>query len=85
MPIFYIPIYGNPRTSCPFCQAWTLRCFGRAVGLWDSQEALRARARRRAQGSWVSESKMQHGSGHGAENGGDYIGLWGIYVYALVN
>ena len=28
---------------------------------------------------------MQHGSGHGAENGGGYIGLWGIYVYALVN
>lgn len=39
-------------------KAWTLRRFGRAVGLWDSQEALRARARRRAQGSWVSESKM---------------------------
>lgn len=39
-------------------QDWALRRFGRAVGLWDSQEALRARARRRAQGSWVSESKM---------------------------
>lgn len=25
-------------------KAWTLRRFGRAVGLWDSQEALRARA-----------------------------------------
>lgn len=37
---------------------WTSRRFGRAVGIWDSQEALRARARRRAQGSWVSESKM---------------------------
>ena len=40
---------------------WTSRRFGRAVGIWDSQEALRARARRRAQGSWVSESKMSLG------------------------
>lgn len=32
--------------------------FGRVVGLWDCQEAVRARARRRALGSWVSESKM---------------------------
>ena len=31
---------------------WAVHRFGRAVGLWDCQEAVRARARRRAQGSW---------------------------------
>ncbi|CAJ1385986.1 unnamed protein product [Effrenium voratum] len=37
---------------------WARERFGRATGIWESPEAIRARAKRRGQGSWVSESKM---------------------------